>query len=81
MYWYNCSRIVIKKQEDFKNGEIVIVLINGEEATIKKAYKTDSGIELKAINPYSPPRVFTKEEIKKIPIKIIGVVKQLKREF
>ncbi len=73
--------IVIKKQEDFKNGEIVIVLINGEEATIKKAYKTDSGIELKAINPYYPPRVFTKEEIKKIPIKIIGIVKQLKREF
>lgn len=73
--------IVIKKQEDFKNGEIVIVLINGEEATIKKAYKTDSGIELKAINPYYPPRIFTKEEIKKIPIKIIGVVKQLKRDF
>lgn len=39
--------------------------INGEEATIKKAYKTDSGIELKAINPYYPPRIFTKEEIKK----------------
>ena len=55
--------------------------INGEEATIKKAYKTNLGIELKAINPYYPPRIFTKEEIKTIPIKIIGVVKHLKRDF
>ena len=73
--------VVIKKQENFKNGEIVIVLIDGEEATVKKAYRTDNGIELRAINSYYPPRFFTKEEIKKIPIKIIGVVKLLKREF
>lgn len=51
------------------------VLINGEEAILKKAYKTETDIELRAINPYYPPRIFTKEEIKKIPIKIIGVVK------
>ena len=73
--------VVIKKQDDFKNGEIVIILIDGEEATIKKAYKTETGLELRAINPYYPPRTFSNEDIKKIPVKIIGVVKLLKREF
>ena len=73
--------VVIKKQENFKNGEIVIVLIDSEEATIKKVYKTETGIELRAINPYYPPRIFTNEDVKKIPVKIIGVVKQLKRDY
>ena len=73
--------VVIKKQENFKNDEIVIVQIDSEEATVKKAYRTDNGIELRAINPYYPPKIFTKEEIKKLPVKIVGVVKQLKREF
>jgi repressor LexA len=73
--------VVIKKQDDFENGEIVVALINGEEATIKKAYKGTTGIELKAINPYYPPRVFTEDEIKTLPVTIIGTVKQLKRVF
>lgn len=73
--------VVVKKQDDFENGEIVVALINGEEATIKKAYKGTTGIELKAINPYYPPRVFTEDEIKTLPVTIIGTVKQLKRVF
>lgn len=73
--------VIIKKQNDFENGDIVVALINGDEATIKKAYKETTGIKLEAINPYYPPREFSKEEIKSVPVKIIGIVKQLKREF
>lgn len=73
--------VVVHKQDDFKNGDNCVVLINGDEATIKKVYKGNTGIELKAINPYYPPRVFTKEEIKDLPIKIIGVVEKSIRNF
>ena len=61
--------VIVHKQDDFENGDNCVVLINGDEATVKKVYKGNNGIELKAINPYYPPRIFTKEEIKNIPIK------------
>ena len=73
--------VIIKKQNDFENGDIVVAIINGDEATIKKGYKGNTGIELKAINPYYPPRIFNTDEIKNLPVKIIGIVKQLKRSF
>lgn len=73
--------VVVKKQNDFENGDIVVALINGDEATIKKAKKSDSSILLQPFNNNYEPLIFTYEEMKSIPVKIIGTVKQLKREF
>ena len=73
--------VIVHKQDDFENGDNCVVLINGEEATIKKVYKGNTGIELKAVNPYYPPRVFSKEDIKDLPVKIIGVVEKSIRNF
>lgn len=73
--------VIVHKQDDFENGDNCVVLINGEEATVKKVYKGTTGIELKAINPYYPPRIFTKEEIKDLPVKVIGVVEKSIRNF
>lgn len=66
--------IVRKMDGEFNNNDIGIVLINGEEATIKKVVKTEIGIELHAFNPYYPTKKFTYEEIQKLPVKVIGVV-------
>lgn len=73
--------VIVHKQDDFENGDNCVVLINGEEATIKKVYKDNTGIELKAVNPYYPPRVFSKKDIKDLPVKIIGVVEKSIRNF
>ena len=73
--------VIVHKQDDFENGENCVVLINGNEATIKKVYKGNTGIELKAINPYYPPRIFTEEEVKNLPVKVIGVVEKSIRNF
>ncbi len=73
--------IIVHKQDDFKNGDNCVVLINGNEATIKKVYKGTNGIELKAVNPYYPPRIFTEEEINKLPVEVIGVVEKSIRNF
>ena len=73
--------VIVHKQDNFKNGDNCVVLINGNEATIKKVYKGNNGIELKAVNPYYPPRVFTNEEIKQLPVKVIGVVEKSIRNF
>lgn len=66
--------IVYKTDNEFENGKICIVLIDNEEATIKKVVKTDTGIELHAFNPYYPVKKFTYEEMEKLPVKIVGVV-------
>lgn len=73
--------VVIEKQNDFENGDIVVAIINGNEATIKKGKKSDSSILLQPLNSAYEPLIFTYDEIKTIPVEIIGIVKQLKREF
>lgn len=66
--------IVHKTDGDFNTGDIGIVLINGDEATVKKVVKTDNGIELQAFNPYYPAKRYTYEEMQNLPVKLIGVV-------
>ncbi len=66
--------IVHKLDGEFSTNDIGIVLINGDEATVKKVVKTDVGIELHAFNPYYPVKKFTYEEMDKLPVKVIGVV-------
>ncbi len=73
--------VIIKKQNDFENGDIVVAIINGDEATIKKGKKSDSSILLQPLNSAYEPLIFTYDEMKTIPVEIIGIVKQLKREF
>ena len=73
--------VIIKKQNDFENGDIVVAIINGDEATIKKGKKSDGSILLQPLNPSYEPLIFTYDEMKTIPVEIIGIVKQLKREF
>ena len=73
--------VIIKKQDDFENGDIVVAIVNGDEATIKKGKKSENSILLQPLNPSYEPLIFTYDEMKSIPVKIIGIVKQLKREF
>lgn len=73
--------VVVKRQNDFENGDIVVAIINGDEATIKKAKKSEAGILLQPFNNNYEPLIFTNEEIRNLPVIIIGVIKQLKREF
>lgn len=73
--------VIVKKQDDFDNGDIVVALINGNEATVKKAKRNNNSILLQPLNTTYEPLIFTNDEIKSIPVKIIGIVKQLKRDF
>lgn len=78
---YEDDVVIIKRQNDCEDGQIAVVLINGEEGTIKKVKKSSNGIWLQPFNNNYEPLVFTNDEVEDIPVKIIGVVKQLQREF
>ena len=70
--------VIVHDQADVESGQTAVVLINGEEATVKKVIKTKDGIELHAMNPYYPAKKFTFEDMQKIPVKIIGRVREAK---
>lgn len=73
--------VIVRKQDDFENGDIIVAIINGDESTIKRGKKSETGIYLQPLNTTYEPLIFTNEEIKNIPVLIVGIVKQLKREF
>ena len=78
---YEGDIAIVKKQNDFENGDYVVALINGDEATIKKAYKNDTGLLLRPANNSVEPLIFTKEDIETLPVTIIGVVYNITRSF
>ncbi len=71
------SKILIKKQSSIDSGRIAVVLIDDEEAVVKKVVYDDDWIELQSINPYYPPRRFTGAETHKL--KILGLVKEVSK--
>lgn len=73
--------IVQKTDTELYNGDICVVLINGDEATVKKVVRTKDCIELHAYNPYYPVKKFTAKEVEELPVRIIGTVVRLIRNF
>lgn len=74
--------VIVKKQDDVESGDIAIVLINGNDATVKRVRKQENGITLIAtnVNVYEP-YYYSNEEIMKLPIKILGKVVELRAKF
>lgn len=73
--------VIVKKQDDANNGDIVIALVNGDNATCKKLVKYDEGISLISLNPSYEPMVFSKKNIQDKPVRIIGKVVENRRKF
>ena len=51
--------VVIRRQPDALDGEIVAALIDGEEATVKRLQRKDGAVILLSENPAYEPMVFT----------------------
>lgn len=73
--------VIVRKQEIVENGELAVVLVNGNDATVKKFYKNDNGITLISTNPAYPPFTFSKKEANNLPVTIIGKVVELRAKF
>ena len=73
--------VIVRQQDDAESGEIVIVTVNGTDATCKRLRKYRDGIELISNNPSYEPIFYTNEEIENKPVKIIGRVVELRAKF
>ena len=74
--------VIVKQQSTVDSGQIAIVLVNGDEATVKKVRFRNNGIELIAFNSYAyEPHFYSAEEIQRLPVEIIGRVVELRAKF
>ena len=70
--------IIIRQQEDVDNGDVAVVLVNGNDATVKKIKKTELGIQLIPYNPAFDIIFYTNDEIENLPVRIMGKVVELR---
>ena len=74
--------VIVRQQPEVENGEIAIVLVNGDEATVKEVKEGPDGLTLIGHNvAVYTPHFYTREQIKNLPVRIIGKVVELRRKF
>lgn len=75
---YENDVVIVRKQEDAESGDIVIAMVNGNDATCKRLMKYAGSIALLSLNPKYEPMVFSEKEIEEKPVRIIGKVIELR---
>lgn len=73
--------VIVRKQSTVDNGQIAVVLVNGGDATVKRFYGSEAGVQLVATNPAYEPLFFTPAEVENKPVKVIGKVVELRAKF
>lgn len=67
--------VIVKKTDYFESGDVCIVLVNGNEATVKVVQKQADGLTLIGYNTsVYPPHFYSAKEVEELPVRIIGVV-------
>lgn len=70
---------IVRQQEDVENGELAIVVVNGEEGMLKRVRKFEGGIILESANSEYPPRIITGKELE--TVHIVGKVLEVRKKF
>ena len=73
--------VIFEKTNDFNNGDECAVMVNGDDCTFKKVLKHDQGLTLQPLNSAYEIKLYSNEDIEKLPIKIIGVAKEMRRKL
>jgi len=73
--------VILKKQTHAENGQTVVGLLNGSEATIKRYQKRGSRIELHAANEKYKPIVVNEDDAGAHAFRIEGILLALLRKY
>lgn len=77
----NGDVVIVRQQDDAETGDIVIAMVNGDDAVCKRLRKYKEGLELISTNPNYAPIYFDDDTIKTKPVRIIGKVVELRAKF
>lgn len=71
----NGDTVLVHKQDSVDSGTIAVVLLDEEDALVKKITYGDEWIELRSINPMYPPMRFEGADV--LRIRVLGAVKMV----
>jgi repressor LexA len=67
--------VVIRRTDSAVSGDIVVALVNGEEATLKRLRKKGASIALEAANPAYETRIFGPDQVA-VQGKLVGLIRR-----
>ena len=67
--------VVIRKTDTATSGEIVVALVMGEEATLKRLRKKGASIALEAANPAYETRIFGPDQVQ-VQGRLVGLIRK-----
>lgn len=72
---FDSDLVVIRKQDTAETGDIVVALIDDEEATLKRLRKKGNSIALEAANPAYETRIFGPDRVR-IQGKLVSLIRK-----
>jgi repressor LexA len=72
---FDGDTVLIKKQDSAGTGEIVVALVDDEEATLKRLRRRGNSIALEAANPSYETRIFGPERVK-VQGRLVGLLRK-----
>lgn len=74
--------VIVRKQSTVDSGDIAIILVNGNDATVKEVKESPAGITLIGHNvAVYTPHFYSNEDIKNLPVQVLGKVVEMRRKF
>lgn len=73
------DKVLVHRQEDVDSGDLAVVIVNGEEGTLKRVLKKQNMVILEPLNRAHETRYFVGEEINEL--RICGKAVEIKRKL
>jgi repressor LexA len=67
--------VIIRRGDDAATGDIVVALVDGEEATLKRLRKRGASIALEAANPAYETRIFGPDRVQ-VQGKLVALIRR-----
>ena len=71
--------VVFERCDTCETGDDCAVMINGDDATFKRIERKENGIVVKPLNPQYETLFFTNKQITELPVRVIGIARELRR--
>ena len=73
--------VIVRKQDTAETGDTVVVLVNGDSATVKKIKYGPDGISLIPSNPVHDVQFYSAADVERLPVRVIGRVVELRAKY
>ena len=73
--------VIVRKQDTAQTGDTVVVLVNGDSATVKKIKIGSDGVSLLPTNPAYDVQFYSAADVERLPVRVIGRVVELRAKY